>query len=148
MKIVIGSDHAGKEFRLQLIKYLEEKKFLIEDCGTFKETANYVTEGIKVAENISMGNGDLGIVVCGSGIGISIAANKVKGIRCALLVNEEMARLAKMHNNANIIALGGRINDYDTNIKIVEQFLMSKFEGGRHESRILSLDDYEDSCIC
>ncbi|MFV0288520.1 MAG: ribose 5-phosphate isomerase B [Mycoplasmatales bacterium] len=148
MKIIIGSDHAGKEQRLKLIEFLKEKNYEIEDCGTHKEEANYVTEGIKVAENIAMGNGDLGIIICGTGIGISIAANKVNGIRCAVLANEEMAKYAKMHNDANVIALGGRTIDYETNVKIIEQFLAVKFEGGRHKSRILSIQDYEKSCIC
>lgn len=148
MKIIIGSDHAAIELRSEVKKHLEAKGHEVEDCGTFKEKANYATEGIKVAENIAQENGDLGIVMCGSGIGISMAANKVRKVRCALLANKEMAPLAKQHNNANVIALGARINSVEDNLEIIDEFLKAEFEGGRHEARILSLEDYEEGCLC
>ncbi len=148
MKVVIGSDHAAIELRSAVKDHLESKGFEVLDCGTFNEKANYVTEGLRVAENIALGNGDFGIVMCGSGIGISMAANKVRGIRCALLAKKEMAPLAKEHNNANVIALGGRINTIEENLEIIDAYLAAEFEGGRHQTRILSLEDYEEGCLC
>lgn len=148
MKIYIGSDHTGIEMRKELKKYIEDKyNFEVHDCGTEREIANYVTEGIKVAENVAMNPGSIGILLCGSGIGISIAANKVKGIRAALVYEEELAKLAKMHNNANILVSGARIINLDKAKKLVDTFLTTEFEGGRHENRVNSLIDYEESCI-
>ncbi len=147
MKIALGSDHAGSELRNEIKLYLENKNYEILDCGTFKEVANYATEGIKVGENISYGNADLGILICGTGIGISIAANKVRGIRAAIGYNEEVAKLSRLHNNANVLAIGARFVNHDNVFKIIDAFLTSEFEGGRHEIRVDTILDYEDSCI-
>ncbi len=147
MKLILGSDHAGKEMREELVKYLEECGHEVIDCGTHNETANYAVEGIKVAENISMGNGDFGIVVCGTGIGISIAANKVRGVRAALANTVEYAELSRQHNNANIIALGARFIDLEQAKANVDAFLKTEFEGGRHSDRVDTISDYEESCV-
>ncbi len=147
MKLVIGSDHAGKELRAEVVNYLEQKGYEVQDCGTFRETANYAVEGIKVAENISMGKGDFGIIICGTGIGISIAANKVRGIRAALCNEVEFAKLSREHNNANILSMGARFIDTQKAYEIVDTFLTTKFEGGRHLDRIDTIADYEESCI-
>ncbi len=148
MKVVIGSDHTGIDLRKKIIKHLEQQGYEILDCGTNNEKSNYATEGIKVAENVASGKGDFGIAICGSGIGISIACNKVKEIRCALCVNKEMGKLAKEHNDANILALGARINSDEDNIAILDEFIKANYEGGRHTSRVLSISDYEESCNC
>ncbi len=147
MKLVIGSDHTGIELRQSVIKHLEELGHEVQDCGTFREKANYAVEGIKVAETISMGNGDLGIVICGTGIGISIAANKVRGIRAALCNEVEFAKLTREHNDANVLAMGARFIDEAKALEIVDTFLTTEFEGGRHLDRIDTIIDYEESCI-
>lgn len=146
MKIAIGSDHTGIELRKKIIEDLQLQGYNVIDCGSDKEKSDYATQGLRVAENVSMGNGDFGIVICGTGIGISIAANKVKTIRAALIDNEESARLARMHNNANVIALGARVIDFEQAKKMIEAFLTNKFEGGRHLDRIDTISDYEESC--
>ncbi|MBQ2678426.1 MAG: RpiB/LacA/LacB family sugar-phosphate isomerase, partial [Firmicutes bacterium] len=109
--------------------------------GTYNEdSVDYPEFGKKCAEEVASGKADKGIVCCGTGIGISIAANKVKGIRCALCVNEEMAEMASKHNNANMISMGGRILDDETALKIVDKWLDTEFEGGRHKRRTDMLD--------
>ena len=147
MKIIIGSDHAGKDIRKKVIDHLIEMGNEVVDCGTNNDTSNYAIEGIKVAENISMKKGDLGIIICGSGVGISIAANKVKGVRAALVYNEEVAKLAREHNDANVISIGARFFNLEEIIKMVDVFISTDFEGGRHEDRVHTISDYEDSCV-
>ena len=132
MKVIIGSDHAGKEIRKKVIEHLKGQQIEVVDCGTNNDTSNYAIEGIKVAENISMKKGDLGIIICGSGVGISIAANKVKGVRAALVYNEEVAKLAREHNDANVISIGARFFNLEEIIKMVDVFISTDFEGGRH----------------
>lgn len=144
--IAIASDHAGKELREQLIELLEKDNYNIMDLGTHKETANYAVEGIKVGENVASGAASMGIVICGTGIGISIAANKVRGIRCALCHSKEYAELTRQHNDANVLALGARFLDLDTAYEITTAFLTTEFEGGRHEDRVHTIEDYELSC--
>ncbi len=147
MKVVIGSDHAGKELREVVVTYLETQGHEVIDCGTHRERANYAVEGIKVGENISMGNGDLGIIICGTGVGISIAANKVRGVRAALANTVEFAKLAREHNNANVLSMGARFINVDEAKAIVDTFLTTEFEGGRHSDRVDTISDYEESCI-
>ncbi len=147
MKLVIGSDHAGKELRAEVVNYLQQKGHEVQDCGTFREKANYAVEGIKVAENISMGKGEFGIIICGTGIGISIAANKVRGIRAALCNEVEFAKLSREHNDANILSMGARFIDSEKAFAIVDTFLTTSFEGGRHLDRIDTITDYEESCL-
>lgn len=147
MKIAIASDHAALELRPAVVKYLEEKGHEVLDLGTHKEKGNYALEGIKVGETVSLGNAERGIIICGTGIGISIAANKVRGIRAALCNEVEFAKLAREHNNANVLAMGARFIDQETAFAIVDTFLETEFEGGRHLDRIDVISDYEESCI-
>ena len=148
MKIAIGSDHAGFNLRKKIIAWLEEKGYEVIDCGTENQTSsNYAVEGIKVGENVVMGNADIGIIICGSGVGISIAANKVKGIRAALASTPEIAKLSREHNDANVLALGARFISEKDAIKCVELFLNTKYEGGRHENRVDTIQDYEVCCV-
>ncbi len=146
MKLIIGSDHAGTELREEVVEYLKEKNYEVEDIGTFREKANYAVEGIKVAENVSMGKAEQGIIICGTGIGISIAANKVKKIRAALCNNVEFAKLAREHNDANILSMGARFISKEEAFEIVDTFLTTDFEGGRHLDRVDTISDYEESC--
>lgn len=145
MKIAIGSDHGGYTLKEELKKYFDKKKIDYEDFGTNStQSVDYPIYGKKVASAVLSKPYDFGIVICGTGIGISIAANKVKGIRAALVYNEQTARLAKEHNNANIIALGGRTTTKDEAIKIVNAYMAANFEE-RHQKRIDIIKDIEES---
>ncbi len=147
MRVAVGSDHAGIELRGKIVEHLKSKNYDVSDCGTFKETANYAVEGIKVAETIAVGQADFGVIICGSGIGISIAANKVRGIRAAIGYNKEVAALAKMHNDANILSIGARFVSIEEALEILDAYLDAEFEAGRHEDRIHTISDYEESCV-
>lgn len=144
MKILINSDHTGINLRKKISKYLQDKEYEVEDIGTDLEKTNYADQSIKLATEIQKNPENLGIIICGTGIGVSIAANKVKSIRCALVVNETMAKYAKEHNNANMIALGSRINSDENNIKYIQKFLDAEFEKGRHIQRIDTISEYEE----
>jgi ribose 5-phosphate isomerase B len=144
MKISIGSDHAGYELKELIKNHLEEKGFEVIDKGTFsKERVDYPLFGEAVAKSVSEGESTRGIVICGTGIGISISANKVKGVRAALCTNEYMARMSRKHNDANILALGSRVLGTDLAISIVDVFLSTEFEGGRHEKRVQLIQNIE-----
>jgi len=141
MKIVLASDHGGYDLKEVIKKHLTEKGYEIMDLGTnSEESVDYPDYGYAAGEVVAQGKADKGIVFCGSGIGICIAANKVKGIRCALLTSIEMAVLAKSHNDANIISLGGRLTPPDLAIQIVDTWLTTEAEGGRHQNRIDKLN--------
>jgi ribose 5-phosphate isomerase B len=141
MKIVLASDHGGYDLKEVIKKHLTEKGYDIMDLGTnSEESVDYPDYGYAAGEVVAQGKADSGIVFCGSGIGICIAANKVKGIRCALLTSIEMAVLAKSHNDANIISLGGRLTPPDLAIQIVDTWLTTDAEGGRHQRRIDKLN--------
>lgn len=141
MKIAIASDHAGFELKTFIIDYLKQKNYEILDLGTNSETSvNYPDYGHKMAANILARKADLGILICGTGIGISIAANRHKGIRAAVLYSDEVAEMTKRHNNANVIVFGGRTMARSDVIKRIEIFLNTPFEGGRHQERIELLD--------
>jgi len=145
MKIAMASDHGGFLLKETIAGYLIGlgKQIEIVDLGTDSvSSVDYPKYGFKCAEAVANGVADKGIVVCGSGIGISIAANKVKGIRCALCTNKEMAELSRKHNDANMLALGGRILDTIDAIEIVEIWLNTPFEGGRHQKRVDMLNSY------
>ncbi|RUM49725.1 MAG: ribose 5-phosphate isomerase B [Hydrogenothermus sp.] len=144
MKIAIGSDHAGYDLKETIKNYLIEKGYEVIDKGTnSKESVDYPIFGENVAETVAKGEADKGIVICGTGIGISISANKVKGIRAALCTNEYMARMARKHNDANVLALGARVLGVDLALSIVETFLNTEFEGGRHERRVHLIHNIE-----
>lgn len=141
-KIAIGSDHAGFELKEKLKKYLVSKNLEILDKGTHStESVDYPDFGHAIAKSVLKHEADVGIAICGSGNGINMAVNKHKGIRGALCWNEEIARLAKQHNNANVLSLPGRFIDEPTAQKIVDAFLSAEFEGGRHQRRIEKIDD-------
>ena len=137
IKIAIGCDHAAFEEKEKLKYFLRQSGYKVLDVGTnSKESVDYPKYGHSVAKMVSENIADKGIVICGSGIGISIAANKIKGIRAALCTSIEHAEMSKKHNNANILALGARMSEYDLLEKITNVWLNSKFEGGRHLNRI------------
>ena len=137
MKIALGTDHAGYRLKEAIKTHLTESGYEIIDFGTDSETSvDYPDYIVPAAECVSSGEADLGIVFGGSGNGEAIAANKVRGIRCAVCWSEWSARLAKTHNNANVIALGGRVVSEAQGIEIVDAWLTSEFEGGRHQRRI------------
>ena len=139
MKISIGSDHAGFELKQKIIEKYPSFKF--DDCGTFSnKSVDYPDFGHKVAKSVLNNNVDYGIVVCGSGIGISIAANRNKGIRAALCTSVEHAKLSRLHNDANILALGSRLTNEKDIYSIIDIFLSTPFEGGRHSDRIKKID--------
>lgn len=143
MKIAIGSDHGGFNLKEALKHYFDSKEIAYDDLGTHDETSvDYPDYGAKVGYAVLDGDYDFGIVICGTGIGISIAANKVKGIRAALVYDENTARLAKAHNHANIIALGGRTTPVDQAINIIEAF-MSEHQEARHQKRIDKIKELE-----
>ncbi|WP_321289732.1 ribose-5-phosphate isomerase [uncultured Sunxiuqinia sp.] len=142
--IALGTDHAGFLLKEAVKKHLSNKGFRVVDLGTDSEEAvDYADFVIPAAETVAKNKADLGIVFGGSGNGEAIAANKVKGVRCALCWSVQSATLAKQHNNANVIALGGRMVSEELALEIVDRWLVETFEGGRHLRRIQKLHDYE-----
>lgn len=136
-RVIAGSDHAGLNLRAEAVRVALEKGYEIEDVGPFSgDSVDYPDFALKVAEAVTSGRARFGILVCGTGIGMSIAANKVKGIRAALCCNEFEARMARAHNDANILCLGERINGLGLGGAIVAAFLEQPFEGGRHQRRV------------
>lgn len=145
MKIAIGNDHAAVDLKMQIMEYVKELGHEVENYGTdTKESCNYPEYGEKVARAVVEGKADCGILICGTGVGISIAANKVKGIRAAVCSDTATARLVKQHNNANIIAFGERIVGVELAKDIVKAYLEAEFLGGRHADRIAMISDIED----
>ena len=137
MKIAIGNDHVAVDMKNHISEYLTNKGYEIVNFGTDStERADYPIYGKAVAEAVAKGECDLGILICGTGIGISLAANKVPGIRAAVCSEAYSARLTRQHNNANIIAFGARVVGQATAEMIVDEFLNAEFEGGRHQNRI------------
>ncbi|MBQ3310703.1 ribose 5-phosphate isomerase B [bacterium] len=141
-KIAIGSDHGGLNLKKSIKSYLESKGYEVQDFGTHtSESCDYPVYAKAVAKSVAKGDNDKGILVCGSGIGVSIAANKVKGIRAALCHESCSAKLSRMHNNANVLCLGERITGEVLAYDIVDAWLNTKFESGRHQKRIDMLDE-------
>ena len=142
--ICIGSDHAAYELKNHLRDYLIDKGYEVVDVGVDSPiSVNYPTYGEKAAKLVASGECEYGIVICGTGIGIGIAASRVKGIRCATCANTYMAKLARAHNNANMMALGARVVGVGMAEDMVDIFLNTKFEGGRHAVRVAMLDEIE-----
>ena len=142
MKIGIGSDHGGFPLKESIKLYLEGQDIEYVDYGTKTlDSVDYPDYGRKVAEGVVSGEVDRAIVICGTGIGISIAANKVKGIRCALCSDTYSARMSMEHNDANVLALGGRVLGVDLALEIVKVWLDGKFQGGRHERRVKKINE-------
>lgn len=145
MKIAIGCDHGGINLKTKIIQAVVDLGYTYIDCGTYDEkSVDYPDFAKKVALAVKSGEVDKGILMCGTGIGISIAANKVKGIRCAHCTDVFSAEMSARHNNANIIALGGRITNETDAYSIVKTFLTSQFEGGRHQDRINKITQIEN----
>ena len=145
MKVAIGSDHAGFEYK-EMIKEFLEKEFGFEviDKGTYSnERTDYPIYAKAVAEAVASGEADRGILICGTGIGMSITANKIKGIRAALCPNNFMAEMSRKHNDANILCLGQRVIGTDHALSIVKTFFLTDFEGGRHAERIALISEIE-----
>ena len=136
-KICIASDHAGFNLKEQIKNHLINKYVSIFDLGPYKKTSvDYPDYAKKLANRVKANKSDIGILICGSGTGMSISANKIKGIRAAVCYNQKSTRLSRQHNNANIIALGSRLTKKSLCLKLVEIFLKTKFEGGRHLKRL------------
>ena len=142
MKIAVGSDHAGYELKEILVKHLKDRGYETDDAGTYStESCDYPDYAKKVAEKIISGEAKTGLLVCGTGIGMSIAANKVKGIRAAVLSDEFSAEATRSHNDANILCLGARVVDEEKAIKLLDIFLDTPFsEGENHKRRISKLE--------
>jgi ribose 5-phosphate isomerase B len=135
--IVVGSDHGGLEMKAALISALQERGLDAADYGTGNgDSVDYPDFAIKVAGAVSRGEAQLGVLVCGTGIGMSITANKFPGVRAALATDEFMAQMAKEHNNANILVLGGRVLSEESAVKMMNVWLDSEYEGGRHQRRL------------
>ena len=136
-KICISSDHAGYETKEFIKEHLIKSKISIIDLGPFlKKSVDYPDYAKKVSNRVSKRKSDMGILVCGSGTGMAISANKIKNIRAAVCYNQKSTRLSRQHNNANIIALGARLTKKNLSLNLVEIFLKTKFEGGRHLRRV------------
>lgn len=135
--IALGCDHGGLNIKNAVIKYLEEKGIEYKDFGCFtEESVDYPEYAFKVAKSVINGESELGILCCGTGIGISMAANKVKGIRAAVVSNEFCAEMTRRHNNANILCMGGRVSTEEEAVKYAHIFINTPFEGGRHNRRV------------
>lgn len=142
--LAIGSDHGGFELKNHIIKHLEERGVSYRDFGCYDENSvDYPDIAKAVGEAVAGGEYDCGILICGTGIGISIAANKVPGIRAALCADVYSAQMTKRHNNANIICLGGRVVGRELACMIVDAWLDAEFEGGRHQNRIDKIHQME-----
>lgn len=142
MKIAVGCDHGGFELKEKVKAHLEGKGYEVLDLGCHStESVNYPVYGKAVGKAVASKEADYGIVICGTGIGISIAANKVKGVRAALCMNTTMARLTREHNDANILAFGARMVGDVLALEMVDTFLNAKFEGGRHTARVEMIEE-------
>jgi ribose 5-phosphate isomerase B len=142
--IAIGSDHGGFELKEAIKNLLVERKIAVEDLGTDNgDSVDYPDFGEKVARKVSSGAAEKGVLVCGTGIGMSIVANKFPGVRAALATDAFMAQMAKQHNNANILVLGGRVIDENEAREMVATWLDSQFEGGRHQGRLDKIAELE-----
>ena len=137
MKIAMGNDHSAIELKNIIREFVEEKGYEVIDFGTNStESCDYPVYGEKVGRAVASGEADLGIVICGTGVGISLAANKVKGVRACVCSEPYSARLSRMHNNSNVLAFGARVVGSELAKMITEEWLNAEFEGGRHQKRI------------
>ncbi len=146
MKLAIGNDHVAVEMKKEIKAYLEGKGIEMIDVGTDStDRFNYPISGYKVAKLVASGKVDGGVLICGTGVGISLAANKVHGIRACVCSEPYTAKLSKQHNNSNIIAFGARVIGIETAKMIVDEWLAAKYEGGRHQVRIDMLKEIEET---
>ncbi len=145
MKIAIGNDHTALEMKAAIKAYLEEKGYEVLDLGTNStESCDYPVYGEKVGRAVVDGDADLGIAICGTGVGISLAANKVKGVRACVCSEPYTAKLSRLHNNSNVLAFGARVIGVELAKMIVDEWLNASFEGGRHQRRVDMLMDIEN----
>ena len=145
MKIAIGNDHTALEMKAAIKAYLEEKGYEVLDLGTNStESCDYPVYGEKVGRAVVDGDADLGIAICGTGVGISLAANKVKGVRACVCSEPYTAKLSRLHNNSNVLAFGARVIGVELAKMIVDKWLNASFEGGRHQRRVDMLMDIEN----
>lgn len=148
MKLAIGCDHGGFELKEAVRAYLEEKGIAYEDFGAYStDSVDYAPIAAKAAHAVADGTADCGILICSTGLGICMAANKVKGIRAATCTNVFCAEMTRRHNNANVLCMGGKIVDTETALQMVEKFLTTEFEGGRHQRRIDQIAQIEDGTL-
>lgn len=146
MKLAIGNDHVAVEMKKEIKAYLEAKGIEMVDVGTNStERFNYPISGYKVAQMVAAGEVDGGVLICGTGVGISLAANKVKGIRACVCSEPYSAKLSKQHNNTNIIAFGARVIGVETAKMIVDKWLNAEYEGGRHQVRVDMIAEIENT---
>ena len=137
MRVALGADHAGVALKAHVRQLLDERRFVCEDLGPdTDESVDYPDYAVRVARLVAGGSCERGILICGSGIGMAIVANKVRGIRAAPVTTPDAARLARRHNDANVLALGARTLAVDAALRIVDAFLATPFEGGRHQRRV------------
>ena len=141
MKISIASDHAGYTYKEEIKKYLLKKGYEVVDCGTYStESCDYPIFGKEAAKKVANKEVNFGVLVCSSGEGIAIAANKVKGVRAGIAYNDDVARLMRQHNNANMIAFGASFMALEDVLRRIDIFLATEFEGGRHERRVSEIE--------
>ena len=141
LNLAIGCDHAGYRLKEQLKEFLKEKDYILKDFGTYSaDSTDYPDYAHSLAESVEKKEVEFGILMCGSGNGINMTANKHQGIRAALCWREDLAKLARQHNNANIVSLPARFIDFEEAKEIVNAFLNTEFEGGRHEKRVNKID--------
>lgn len=146
MKLAIGNDHVAVEMKNEVKAYLEQKGIEIVDVGTNStERFNYPISGYRVAKLVAAGEVDGGVLICGTGVGISLAANKVHGIRACVCSEPYSAKLSKQHNNTNIIAFGARVIGIETAKMIVDEWLGASYEGGRHQVRVEMIAEIEET---
>ena len=146
MKIAVGCDHGGLEHKNARAEHLKSEGFEVEDFGIYEnKSVDYPEIALKVANSIKNGENELGILVCGTGIGMSLAANKVNGIRAAACSEHFSAKYTRLHNNSNILCLGGRVIGIGTALELCDIFVNTEFEGGRHQRRIDMITEIEKS---
>ncbi len=141
MQIAVGSDHAGYTLKQALTEHLRSSGHQVDDCGTYStERVDYPDFGVAVGQAVASGRAELGVCICGSGNGIAMAANKIPGIRAAVAHDATSARLARAHNDANVLCIGERLVGYEVAREALDAWLDATFEGGRHEARIAKLN--------
>ena len=145
MKIAIGCDHGGFEHKNAIAQHLNDRGFEVIDCGIYEnKSVDYPDIAVKVCEQITSNNCNLGVLICGTGIGMSLAANKVKGIRAACCSEHYSAKYTRLHKNSNVLCIGGRVIGIVTALELVDLFVDTEFEGGRHQKRIDKITEIEN----
>ena len=146
MKVSIGSDHGGIELKQALVESLKAQGVEVHDVGTQgTKSVDYPDYAVKVGKSVASAQADFGVLVCTTGIGMSISANKVKGVRAAMIFNEDSAKYSRLHNDANVICMGARYETSETVKKLVDIFIKTEFEGGRHSKRVDKIKQEEQN---